>query len=97
MDEPCGIPCGFLVVKLATSETMVHAPRTVTLSWFEPLTRMRIVNKGAPPLTFQKCENPPDPVDAKAAWRKRLADYQAIRERREVRAENYLNQRSARR
>ncbi len=64
MDEPCGIPCGFLVVKVATSESSVHAPRTVTLSWFVPAP-LRIVPKEPKGGTFvQRIARiiSPDPV-----------------------------------
>lgn len=42
------------------------------------------------------CTNPPDPVDLRAAWLKRLADYQAKRDRRLQRIDLYMTQRTSR-
>jgi hypothetical protein len=50
----------------------------------------------APKIVTRKCENPPDPIDAVADWKRRLAAHEAIKARRLQRIDWYLTQRAAR-
>lgn len=50
---------------------------------------LKIVTENS--IVTQRCDNPPDPIDAVLAWRKRLAEYQAKRDRRLRTIDHYLN------
>lgn len=66
----------------------------MTVSQFRPIP-VRISRPLATAIT-KLCEGPPDPIDLRAQWRKRFADWQAEQDRRRQRVDWYLNQRCAR-
>lgn len=85
---------GFSRVTLRVSPSPIHAPRDFSMTTFVA-TPLRLVTT-APPVATRRCENPADPVDLLAAFRKRLAAYQAERAHRQRRADWYLCQRAQR-
>ena len=67
----------------------------MTISQFRPVAT-RISKPLAMSAVTRRCDCPDDPIDLRAAWRKRLADHQAKIERRRQRVDWYLNHRAAR-